>query len=399
MKKILFFCFLFCFQLNVYAIPEVNSPHIYFYELDREEVLYEKDSSEEIAVASLTKIMTASVALDLIKDLDATIVLTSNDFKGLREQNASMAGFLVGEKVTYRDLLYGLLLPSGADAALALSNHLLGSEDAFVKKMNEKVVSLGLQHTHFVNTTGLDIDGHYSSAEDIAIILKDALENETFKTIFTTKKYVTSNKKHTFKSTLLKTSEKNNLDISYILGSKTGYTYAAGLCLASIAEHDGETYLLVTANANYKDKKPYHITDSETLYQYFFDNYEYKTIITDNQFIIKLLDENGEEHSFFSDKTIMKYLPKESKIDYQYDGLETLSYDMEEGDKIGEYKIIIDDEVIDIQTFYLKEKIIKPYSFPWNILWIGIEIVIIFILSIVFFIMKRKKRYRKRENN
>lgn len=186
MKKLFFFFLLVCYQVSVFAIPKVESPYIYFYHLDRGEVLYEQDSKEEIAVASLTKIMTSLVALDLITNLDAEVILTSKDFKGLKEANASVAGFFVGEKVTYRDLLYGLLLPSGADAALALANHLVGSEDAFVDKMNEKAKNLNLEHTHFINTTGLDSDGHYSSVEDIAIILKEALKNQEFEKIFTT---------------------------------------------------------------------------------------------------------------------------------------------------------------------------------------------------------------------
>ena len=90
------------------AIPEVKSENIYFYSLDKEETLYEKDASEEISIASLTKLMTAIVALEKIEDLDQTITLTSKDFKGLREQNASVAGFKIGEEVTYQDLSYCL---------------------------------------------------------------------------------------------------------------------------------------------------------------------------------------------------------------------------------------------------------------------------------------------------
>ncbi len=397
MKKIFFFLFLLIIPIQIFAIPEVKSEKIYFYSLDKEQVLYEKGSSEEISIASLTKIMTAVVALEKIENLDASVTLTSKDFKGLREQNASVAGFRIGEEVTYRDLLYGLLLPSGADAALALSNHLFGSEEAFVKEMNNKVEEFHLEHTHFVNTTGLDIENHYSSVEDVAIILKEALKNEEFKKIFTTKRYVTSNKKHTLKSTLLKTSEKNKLDTSYILGSKTGYTYAAGLCLASITEHDGELYLLVTANADYKDKKPYHIMDTNTLYQYFFNQYEYKTILKDGQIIISIPDENEEIHNFYSNKEIIKYLPKNSKIDYQYDGLDIIPYEMKKGDKIGEYKTLIDEEVVDVQEFYLEEEIIKPFSFPWKIFWIVLIIIIIFLFSIILCIIRRKKRYKKGE--
>lgn len=390
MKKLILFLVLLCFQVNVFAIPETSSPSIYFYHLDKEEVLYEKDSDKEIAVASLTKMMTASVALDLIDDLDEKVVLTANDFRGLLEANASVAGFEIGEEVTYRDLLYGLLLPSGADAALALSNNLAGSEEAFVAKMNEKAVSLNLKHTHFINTTGLDTNGHYSSASDMAMILKDALKNSDFKEIFTTKKYVTSNVRHTFQSTLDKTATVYKLDTSNILGSKTGYTDAAGLCLASIAEFNGENYLLITANADYSNHRPNHIIDSINLYQYFFENYEYKTLLSNGQDLKTVIDANEVEHNFTSSKEIIRYLPKESVIDYKYNGVELIGYDMEVGDKIGEYQVLVDNEVIDTQEFFLDAKIIKPETFPWMAVGIGAG-VLLFVIIIVIFIAKKKK--------
>lgn len=395
MKKLILFLVLLCYQINVFAIPETHSPCISFYQVDREEVLYEKDSSKEISIASLTKIMTASVALDLIEDLEAKVVLTANDFKGLIEQNASVAGFVVGEEVTYRDLLYGLLLPSGADAALALANHLTGSEENFVIKMNEKAKALNLQHTNFINTTGLDAKGHYSSVGDVTIILNNALKNPDFKDIFTTKKYVTSNVKHTFQSPIEKSANAYKLDVSSILGSKTGYTYDAGLCLASIAEFNGETYLLVTANADYKDHKPYHIMDSVTLYKFFFENYEYKTVLEKGQELKKIKDANEVEHTFSSDKQIIKYLPKDSVIDYKYNGVEMIGYDMEEGAKIGEYQVLVNDEVIDTQVFTLDAKIIKPETFPWIAVAIGggVLFLLIIVLTIVIKI-KKKKRIR-----
>ena len=276
MKKIILFFCLFFLSFPVYAIPSISSTNVYFYEIDREEVLYEKGAKEKISIASLTKLMTALVALDEIKDLDAKVTLTANDFKGLVEAHASQAGFRIGEVVTYRDLLYGLLLPSGAECALALSNHLVGSENAMVQKMNEKASTLGLQNTHFVNTTGLDEEGHYSTLEEVAIILREGLKNPDFEKIFSSRKYTTSNKNHTFESTLEKNSRIAKIDTSYIQGSKTGYTYDAGLCLASVASHDGEQYLLITAGADYKSGKPNQVIDSDKLYQYFFTNYEYK---------------------------------------------------------------------------------------------------------------------------
>ncbi len=393
MKKLILFIVLLCYQINVFALPEINSPCVSFYHLDKGEVLYEKDSNKEIAIASLTKIMTASVALDLIKDLDEKVILTANDFKGLIEQNASVAGFVIGEEVTYRDLLYGLILPSGADAALALANHLAGSEEAFVEKMNEKAKLLNLQHTNFVNTTGLDANGHYSSVGDVTTILKDALSNPTFKEIFTTKKYVTSNVRHTFQSSIESTASAYKLDISKILGSKTGYTDAAGLCLASIAEHNGETYILVTANADYTDHRPYHIMDSVNLYNFFFENYEYRTVLVNGQELKTIKDANEENHTFYSNKEIIRYLPKDSVIDYKYIGAELIDYDMEAGAKIGEYQVIVDNEVIDTQEFMLDAKIIKPKTFPWFAVGIGAGVLLLFIFVIVL-VKKKKSKVR-----
>ncbi len=390
MKKIILFLVLLCYQVGVYAIPETSSPSVYFYHLDKEEMLYEKDSSKEIAIASLTKIMTASVALDLIDDLDAKVVLKPNDFTGLIEANASVAGFAVGEEVTYRDLLYGLLLPSGADAALALANNLAGGEVAFVEKMNEKAKSLNLQHTNFLNTTGLDADGHYSSTEDVAIILKDALKNPDFKEIFTTKKYVTSNVRHTFQSTMEKTADVYKLDVSSILGSKTGYTDNAGLCLASLAQYNGENYLLITANADYTNHRPNHIIDSVNLYKFFFENYEYKTLLTKGQDLKTIKDANEVDHFFTSDKEIIRYLPKKSVIDYKYNGVEIIGYDMEVGDKIGEYQVLVDNEVIDTQEFLLDAKIIAPETFPWMAVGIGVGIFL-FVIIVITIIRKKKQ--------
>ena len=334
----------------------------------------------------MTKIMTAYVALNNINDLDAKVKLTSKDFKGLREANASTAGFREGEVVTYRDLLYGLLLPSGADAALALSNNIAGSEQAFVNLMNEQVKEMGLKDTHFVNTTGLDVKGHYSSAYDVYLILRNALENEQFKEIFTTKKYTTSNSRLTFRSTLYSASIKYDLDTNFILGSKSGYTYDAGLCLASISEHDGEIYILVTAGANYKDKKSYHITDSVAIYRYFFDNYEYKKLLNKGDIIVSLKDEYDNERVYYAKEDVVEYVEKNSEINKTYNSKNELTKDLEVGDLLGVYEIYADNELVYSQNIYLDQEI-NNYS---------LELIIFFgSILIIFIIVKLIKSKRK----
>lgn len=362
MKKHIIFTFLILFlPLTVFGL-DINSKYVYFYNIDRDNVIYELNSTDEISIASMTKIMTAIVAIESIDDLDATVTLTSNDFKGLKEANASTAGFKKGEVVTYRDLLYGLMLPSGADAALALSNNIAGSEKKYVELMNQKAEELNLENTHFSNTTGLDAENHYSSVYDVSIILKYALNNEEFKEIFTAKKYVTSNKRMTFESTLYSMSKRNKLDTEYILGSKSGYTYDAGLCLASIAEYNGEVYLLVTAGADYKSKKPYHILDSNEIYQYYFNNYSYKTVMKKGDSILTLTKEDGSSIEIFADDTLEYYLNNDANVEVKYDGITELTNDFKKGDYLGLYSIYADDKLLYSKEIFLSEDVVNRNS-------------------------------------
>ena len=165
------------FTTNVKAL-DINSKHAILINLNEDTILYEKNSEEKTKIASLTKIMTAIIVFDNVDNLDKKLTLTSEDFRGLAESHAAVAGFKVGQTVSYRDLLYGLLLPSGADAAKALARNISGSEDAFVELMNKKAKELKLDNTHFVNNTGLDEDGEYSTVKDISVMFKYALNNK-----------------------------------------------------------------------------------------------------------------------------------------------------------------------------------------------------------------------------
>ena len=143
MKKVLSFMLLFLIFIGKTNALDLNisSQNAILYNLDTGEVLYEKRADEQKSIASLTKIMTALVTLESVDDLNQQVVLENEDFKGLAEANAVTAGFTKGEVVTYKDLLYGLLLPSGADAAKALARNISGSEQKFINKMNEKAKS------------------------------------------------------------------------------------------------------------------------------------------------------------------------------------------------------------------------------------------------------------------
>jgi D-alanyl-D-alanine carboxypeptidase (penicillin-binding protein 5/6) len=254
---------------------ELYSPHAILIRLNDHKVIYKNNDDEKIYPASLTKIMTAIVAIENIPNLEEMIILPEKLFTDLYIANATMAGFLPGEEVTALDLLYGTLLPSGADASLGLAIRISGSESEFVKLMNKKAKELGMEDTHFVNVTGLHDGNHYTTVKDIAMLLQYALKNETFRNIFTTARHSTDfTNLHpggiTFYSTLFKKTNTYEFDGGKIIGGKTGYTDESGLCLASLAEKGKYEYILVTAGAKGNQyTEQFHVMDAFTVYENF----------------------------------------------------------------------------------------------------------------------------------
>ena len=306
MKKCLkFLIFLFlCFPIYVYASNfDISGENVILYNLNDDTILYEINSQEQTNIASLTKIMTALVAIDNIDDLNDYITITSQDFVGTN--GYSKAGFQVGDKVTYLDLLYGILLPSGADAVNAIVNNTLGYDD-FVLQMNALADTIGLENTSFSNPIGKDDVDNYSTAYDIAILLKYALKNEVFRSIFTTKEYTTTNGLN-LESTL--SPYKDFLEIDKIIGSKSGFTKGAGRCLASITTLNDVDYLLVVIKSSIE---PIYsaVLDSLTIYDYYNENYSYQTILEKGDIIatIPIMWSKEKEYNIVVTENVIQYL-------------------------------------------------------------------------------------------
>ncbi len=254
------------------SLDKLNSPTAILIRLKDHTKLLEKNSEAKIYPASLTKIMTAIVAIENLPDLKGEIKLTNSTFRGLYKADASMAGFQPGEQVRAIDLLYGVILPSGAECCIGLSNKIAGSEKNFVKMMNQKAAALGMKNTHFENVTGLHNENHYTTVEDLSILLCYALKNNTFREIFTSSRHSTPpTNKHTegitFNSTMFEKLNNKNIIGGEILGGKTGYTSAAGLCLASLSKVDNQEYVLVTAGAKGDShSEQFNISDAFAVY-------------------------------------------------------------------------------------------------------------------------------------
>lgn len=215
-------------------------------------IIGEINGEQTMYPASMTKIMTAIVAIEELDSLDREITLTDETFAGLYERDATQAGFQPGETVQAIDLLYGVMLPSGAECCIALADDIAGSEEGFVELMNQKAEKLGMDGTHFCDSTGLHDPDHYSTAKDIAVLLKYAIRNDTFREIIESPYHSTAATNiHpdgiTFYSSMFNNLPDPSVTGGKILGGKTGFTNDAGLCLASFAEIDGTEYILVTA--------------------------------------------------------------------------------------------------------------------------------------------------------
>ncbi len=239
-------------------------------DVDNARVIASKGKPDErIYPASMTKLMTLIVAIEHIEDMDATFTMTEELMNTLIEQQASRAGFDVGEEITMTDLLYAAALPSGADGTSGLAISVAGSESAFVEMMNEKVEELGLKNTHFMNASGLHDPAHYSTMEDITIILEYCLQNELCKEIISTYQYTTrATEQHPhgieLTSTMFNRMYGTEVEGISILGGKTGFTDEAGQCLVSYAQTEDEhCYIAVTALA---ENKWHNIYDTFKLY-------------------------------------------------------------------------------------------------------------------------------------
>lgn len=251
---------------------EVDAPCAILVDVTEGRIVAQKNPDKRSYPASITKIMTLLVAVENTEDFDSTYEMTFDIVNDTYQQGASRAGFGVGERVTVTDLLYGCILPSGADATIGLANHLSGSESAFVKLMNERCESLGLKNTHFQNTSGLHGDKHYSTAADMAVILMAAMQDKTCKEVLSAVKYTTAKTPENpdgleLYSTMFSRMYGDEPTGATVIAGKTGYTTEAGHTMASYAEgEDGHDYVVVTMGGSNRWKATYDCINLLTRY-------------------------------------------------------------------------------------------------------------------------------------
>lgn len=438
MKKIKIFplLLLMCLMMTAFApsawameAPQLNGKAAVVIDLDSGKMLYGYNENDQRAPASLTKVMTALLALEALDsgrcDL-TTMVTAQNDCRDGMSDDSSTSGLLPGMELSMRDLLYCALLQSANEACNIIGRYLGGSISGFVEQMNQKATDLGCTNTHFVNTNGLPAEGHYSSAYDQSLIFRAALEYPLFSEIIDSTSYQPENtainegKPIGNSNALINITSIYSYNGRYLYdgakGGKTGYTRAAGYCLVSSAERNGLRILAVAMGCdgplNAEIEECYNFVDSRTLYDWAFDNFSYRSILSSTEPITKVNVEMAE-----GDGTVMLYpagnlnvlMPNEVSNDAItrdvtiYDqrlvaplpagtvlGEIRLSAD---GETYGTVKLITGADVELSKSAYLKQRLGEIFSKGWVI---ALLIIIVAFTLIYTVLVARYRRLRRK---
>lgn len=362
MKKILiifiFFLFIPCVHAEDIEDLAPNAKSAIMIEASTGEILFQKDANTRMAPASMTKIMSM---LLIMEELEKG-TLKWNEMITASDRASSMGGSQIfleaGEKMSVTDMLKGIAIASGNDATVAMAERIAGSEESFVKKMNERAKELGLKNTSFINSTGLTADNHYSSAYDMSIMAKELIKHEKILEFTSTyEEYLRKNTNNPF--WLVNT---NRLVKFYngVDGLKTGFTNEAGYCLTSTAKKDGMRLITVVMNEPDTGKRS---SDTAKMLDYGFNVYMVRNIIDDTTVISKEKVELGDKLTteiVASDKiTILsKKTDNARNITYESD-IEKIVAPVKKGDKVGTINIIEDGKIISTIDATVKEDILK----------------------------------------
>ena len=268
-------------EVPVVVTNEMNSTNAFLFRPEDGEIVLEINADERMYPASMTKMMTGILAIENL-DLSISHVFTYDEISLAFAQDATRAGFTDGETASMEDVLYGAMLPSGAECCYAIAGEVIEQktggyqwdyEAQFVEMMNEKAKELGMADTHFTNCTGLQDENHYSTCRDMAILLEYGLKNETFRKVISSHTWRTAatpfhEEGLLLMSTMFASIGSSTLDNeTSIMGGKTGFTDEAGHCLASYAQTADRTeYILVTSGA-YSEVNDYtNIRDAKYLF-------------------------------------------------------------------------------------------------------------------------------------
>lgn len=355
MKKITLFILIFLIMSNNISYcekPTISAQSAILIDAESNRILFEYSPHIKLPMASTTKIMTALVALEK-GDLQDKIKI-DRDVIGIEGSSIYLKE---NEIISLEDLLYGLMLRSGNDAAMAIGKYVEEIEENFVELMNIKSKEIGANNTNFMNPHGLHHDNHYSTAYDLALITKEALKIDKFKEISSTKTW----KANREKNNIFYNKNKTLWDYEGGDGVKIGYTMRAGRCLVSSATRNNMQLIAVVLNdRNWFD-------DCYTMMDYGFNNYSTYVIFDKNQFVKNIPVISGEKKSVSTvtnDSFIYPLKEEElEKIKISINLIEKVQAPINKGDYVGDITVYLDGKIINKEKVIVNENIEKSGIF------------------------------------
>lgn len=360
-------------------------------------ILYSKNENEKMYPASTTKIVTAILTLENC-DLDE-VVTVSYDAAMSIPNGYSSASLQIGEQLTIEQLLQLLLVHSANDAANVLAEYVGGSVESFVSMMNTKIHELGLSHTHFTNAYGFHDDNHYTTAQDLAIIMKYCIQNEDFRRLsgsascvlpatnqYGTRRYASTNE-------LIIPNNSNYYP--YLTCGKTGYTSQAGDCLVSCSYKDNLELICVVLGGKTVNGISTRFTETKALYEYGYRNYSVKTILQANDVVKQIEVPNGTKETRNLDllannsiEALLENTVLEDNFSFEVNLKEPINAPIEQGDCLGMVSYTIDG--IQYQTDLIASHSVEESKLLGFILQIGIGFLLILLAYTLFFHKKKK---------
>lgn len=413
--------------------PVLDAKRVILVDLNTDRILFSREMNEQVAPASLTKVMTVLLAVEAVEDGRCSLddmVTAQNDCRVGMDEDSSTAGIMPGEQMSFENLLYCAMLASANEACNIIATHVDGSISAFVDSMNQKAQELGCADTHFANTNGLSDDTHRSSAYDLYLITKEAMTHPVFYKVCNTAHYEVP---ATNMSDVRKLDNSNALISSgsiygsgylyeYASGVKTGYTNAAGYCLISTAEKDGVHLLAVVMgckgpnNTNWTVEEVGNFVNTKTLYNWAFDNFSYRNVLSRADVLTTVdvaLSEGSEQAVLCPQEDITVLLPTElpdsdiQKVVTVYE--DRLTAPIDPGTVLGEVTIsangesfgtimLVNTSRIDLsKSEYLRQKLGDFFSNGWVILILIIVAILVFGYLILVARYRRLRRKHLRE--
>ena len=387
------------------SLPDISSPSALLMDYSSGKILYEKNINEKRYSASLTKIMTAIIVLENCELSDTATV--SYDAVMSLSSGYVTANLQVGEELTVEQLLYVLMVGSSNDAAIVLAEHVSGSVENFATLMNEKAKELGCTSTNFVNPNGAHDENHYSTAYDLALIAKYAMQNDTFRTLVSTTFYTlpTTNKydreDRIFRTTnsLLQLDNSDRADnyyYKYATGIKTGFTTPAGNCLiASANKNNLELITVVLGAGQTKDGLSQRYLDTLSLFDYGYNTYTLKEITSSGRVVQTLNVKNATRNTKKLDAVVendiyalMKQADKDSTVLPEIKLNDNLKAPIKKGEIIGSVTYTV--EGIEYTENLLANSDVKKSRFL-------LKLAIFVIIILLFWMYVKNKKIKSKK--